>query len=930
MSSKPINIFNEKIRYLAIGDSIAEGFNSMYGVGFPGKMYFDKETNKNEISGMSYPAILAKMLNDISPNSIETFDNFCLTGTRISDWLYFLGVEPKKYNFKNSEKQILESKEYDRKENNPQRRRTYNQFGMFGINNKSDFDKLKDKIKKANFITITIGANDWITKFPFFEIMSLKNNILSKDQFDKKIDQINGEIFDRMKKFFKVVREINSTANIVVTGYPTTLPLLARLNNDELNKNSKNKIMISDYINLFNETILKVSSEMNVQYINFENKKYWAENIDDLSRVFFDIHPTYFGYKKIAHEIFAKITLSNSFYEKSFEEIKKIMPNINKDFFESDYKSFSNIIDFSETELTDESLIKISNIVNDKLFWSDNSNEKEFLSLKRSLTIKKYFSTDIRSSSYDNVKNLLNSFLQFIDENNFDPDKKINKILENKRYSLLLWEIIYKSDYLDIVVNQIQEKIDSNRKLKIETNLMEFKQIILSKLFDTSNIFLMLKDFSIGITKSGDKELLRLIEEAAISTLLNIHNSPKYNESLKSFIKNRAVDIILKRFHSKQIDLVEMLVDNFLEIKLELVFINLIKSYFESLDKIENLKSVNTFIRNFIRTFFRKIDMKLIVENIIGNEPLEYFLSEVIINIFELKNYTVQDVLLFKKFLKLLISKINNNDLIARIFSSFVTSYIDKSSDKNKQSILDFIWSSKSNEFWNMLKQYNIKTMWTNENDVFVLADVINLIFEKSSVEESEFYRILMNVKHPKARAHSLTSNLFSIAKDWVEKIYKIEHLYLIVANTLYNSFLEFKKINPSIKNEDNPYFKSYYRLVVSSLWVGYRLFQKDISINIFWNTKKGILKALPSISSQIYRLAMGNTKNRERSELVNYIFGDAYTKYLFDLNIDDRSMYKCILWYIQTSDLSYETENVKKEKRMLIINSLHNGYWSK
>lgn len=930
MSNKSIDLSTDKIRYLAIGDSITEGFNSRYGIGFPGKIYFDKDNNINKISGMSYPSILAQMLENINPGCIETFDNFALTGTRVVDWLYFLGIDPKKYNYSNSEKQILESKEYDIRENNPQKRRAYSQFGMFGVNNNNDFNKLKNKIKKANLITLTIGANDWLTDFPFFEIMSLKKNILSKEQFDKKIDKINDDLFAKIKKFFNAIKEINPTANIIAISYPTSLPFLARLNNEELNKNSDNKIVIGDYIELLNDVIMKVTDKTNTYYINCENKAYWEENVDDLSKIFFDIHPTYFGYKKIAHEIFSKLALSNDFYDESFDKIKNIFPNTNKEYFESDYKKFSNVIDFSKINLSNEALIKLSNVTNEKLFWSDNSHEKEFLNLRRELSIKKYFSTNIKSSSYNNIRKLLNTLLFFIEENNFDPNNYLQKILENKEYSSLLWKIIYRSDYLDIVVNQIQDKIDNNSKLKIKTNLQDFKGIIFNRLFDISNIFLLLKDFSIEISKLDDKKFSSLIENAAISILINVNHSEKYNEPIKIFIKNKAVDIVLKRFKSTETDLINALIDNFLDNNLELIFINLIKTYFGSLDNIADLKNINTFINKFVTNFFKKIDIKLIMENIIGNDQLEYIFSEIIINILEIKNYTVHDVLLFKKFIKLLILKINNNDFIISIFSKLVLFFININNNKTKSSSLDFIWSFKGHEFWNILKHSKIKKMWTNENDVFVVADLINLIFEKSSTVNSEFYKILINIKHPKLRENSFTSNLFNIAKDWIEKIYKIENVYLLIANTLYNSFLEFKKINPNIKNEENPYYKAYYRFVVSSLWIGYRLFQKDIPINIFWNTKKGILKSLPSISNQIHRLAMGNTKNKDRAALVNYIFGAAYIQHISDLTVEEDALLDSVLWYIQTSESINEFDYVKKQKKMFIIKSLQNGYWGK
>ena len=122
MLNKSIDLSKNKIKYLALGDSIAEGFNPLYSVGFPGEMK-SLENNKKIISGISYPAYYANMLNSIDPNILETFENFAITGSRIVDWLYFLGVNPEKYNYSNSIKQIKAAQILDLKENNPNKKR---------------------------------------------------------------------------------------------------------------------------------------------------------------------------------------------------------------------------------------------------------------------------------------------------------------------------------------------------------------------------------------------------------------------------------------------------------------------------------------------------------------------------------------------------------------------------------------------------------------------------------------------------------------------------------------------------------------------------------------------------------------------------------------------------------------------------------------
>ena len=913
---------------MAIGDSISEGYNSLYGIGFPGSTKKNNETKNLDISGMSFPSILSGMIDALSPGCVESFENYSITGSRVVDWLYFLGVEPNNNNYLNSIKQINAAQEADIKENNPQKKRSYKQFGMFGISDKNDFNKLKKSIKKANFITITIGANDWLSNFPFFEIMSVKKGVLSKEEFDKKITTNNKQLLIHIKQLFKAIKEINPTVNIVSTNYTTSLSLLSRLVNKEWIKDdekNENTITILNYIGLLNDVVMQASIESGVHFINYENKKFWEPNIDNLSKVFFDLHPTYFGYKKIAQELFSKTVLSNNFYQKPLKELKKIYPDMNKEFYESDYQKFSNVFDFS-SKLTDEEIIKLSKITNQKSFWSNNSHEKEFLSLKRKLTVKKYFFNNQEGIS-DNIKSFLNAFILMIEENNLDSQNYLNGIFKNKSYYSFMLIAFAKSEYIDIIVNEIQSEINNNNKLGVKLTLNNFKGIIFDKLFNISNLLLLLKDFSSEIMSKNDEEFLLLIENAAINLLLDIDKSKKHKDAIKEYIKDKVIDDFVKRFKSAQPKLIEALIDNFVDTKLEFIVRNLMQTYFNSLKEIKNTKSVNAFLARYIKTFVKNIDLKLIIQEIIENENIKYIFSETIMNILEIKNYTVEDIILFNKFLKLLILKINDNNLMVNVFSEFIIKLVVTNEKHHDTIYFDTIWSLKGKDFWNILKTSEVKKLWTNKNDVFVIADVINLIFEKSTID-SEFYRMLMKIQNPKLKENSKSSNLLNVAKDLVDKIYKIENIYLAFSNTLYNAFLEFKKINPNISNDKNPYYKSFYRFIVSSLWICYRLFQKDISLNIFLNTKKGILKSVPSIALHIYKLSMGNTSSIVRAKLLNNIFGLDINN--LELITEDNYLVENTLWYINSCDSHPQDRYSVKDKTVLIFESLQRGSWKK
>lgn len=96
---KNIDLSKEKIRYIAIGDSISEGFNGKYNFGFSGKM-----DDYGNINGTSWPSFFARYIQNVNKNILESFENFSISSTRPEDWIYFLGINNEKYNYKNSEK----------------------------------------------------------------------------------------------------------------------------------------------------------------------------------------------------------------------------------------------------------------------------------------------------------------------------------------------------------------------------------------------------------------------------------------------------------------------------------------------------------------------------------------------------------------------------------------------------------------------------------------------------------------------------------------------------------------------------------------------------------------------------------------------------------------------------------------------------------
>ncbi len=85
---------SEKVKYVALGDSISAGFDSQLDKDYPGN--YDKE--KNEVTGISFPTYLASFIkNSNADNSkLESYTNYASSGTTLEDWKFLLTVDESK------------------------------------------------------------------------------------------------------------------------------------------------------------------------------------------------------------------------------------------------------------------------------------------------------------------------------------------------------------------------------------------------------------------------------------------------------------------------------------------------------------------------------------------------------------------------------------------------------------------------------------------------------------------------------------------------------------------------------------------------------------------------------------------------------------------------------------------------------------------
>ncbi|VEU74980.1 Predicted membrane protein [Mycoplasmopsis citelli] len=291
--SKNLIKANEKINYVAFGDSITAGFDGTLPADYQGEKSAD-----GIISGVSYPAFLARLLNTNS--RVSEFKNFAHSGATILDWLKFLGVD------------------YP----------SDNKAQVFKAIYKNEFDKtlkdFKERLSRANLVTFTLGAND------FFELVTkniqdynlveiFKTLISSSPSYGELVKFVNDvlgksltEINQRINTLIATIKVLAPHANINIISYPTPLLGLKKIF-DEYVKSLFGNLPINiqplDYlIGLLNSGLKNAAKIGSINYINLYNSAYWGEHASEFSSILMDIHPNTLGYKKMAMDLYLKLT----------------------------------------------------------------------------------------------------------------------------------------------------------------------------------------------------------------------------------------------------------------------------------------------------------------------------------------------------------------------------------------------------------------------------------------------------------------------------------------------------------------------------------------------------------------------------------------------------------------------------------------------
>lgn len=360
---------NNPIKYLALGDSITNGFTSEIDQLESGKL------ENSEIKGYGYPSFLVNLIMSVNPQMLSSFENIAIPGSTYNDWINYL-----------------------------------------------DDEKYIQKVKESNLITITLGANDYIksmlsyfyNEVDFSALFKIKGKDLKNYLLDLAIrifDKIDQTIRQEVTTFLEKITTLNPKAKILFISYPQVLIRLADVINTYLSVlfNTQQPLTIThDFLNIINKTMNEVIEKysqninQNVKIINAYDDKYWVKNANKVGRVAFSIHPSIKGYKKLAQDIFIGIsTLKN----------KEDLENSNLIIDEEYYKKLSQNPTLIDFELEDKSVLQKA-FGTDASAWvfKDNEIEKRVFE-----TIK---DSSVAQQHYKKIDSLFRYYIQASKEGN--------------------------------------------------------------------------------------------------------------------------------------------------------------------------------------------------------------------------------------------------------------------------------------------------------------------------------------------------------------------------------------------------------------------------------------------------------------------------------------------------------------------------------
>ncbi|MDF9627973.1 GDSL-type esterase/lipase family protein [Mesomycoplasma ovipneumoniae] len=468
----------QSFKYLAIGDSVTAGFNQETYRDFQGKL----NSQGGGVSGLSYPSFFAHYLQKLNKDSLVSYDNLAFSGATVKNWLNL--INPTKYTTGKVADNPFVPK------NNDQNTKFNDLSTVFGNFNKSSYPELTQKIKNANLLTMTLGANDiFLVATKFGSLLSPetsgikeeldkitvesapattqetapadgKKDTKEKEDLKPKIAKyIKNEISTKITEFkadlenlLKELKTINPNLHINLLPYKLPNSLLVQvLSNLFSNDFGLEKDYFQKVTTEINTAIRQTAQKASVNYVDPFDSDIWNDSDTKLGATQFDIHPQVKGYKKIAEQLLLKLATNQS-------QAGDVVDNIKKSTKFTDNASgnltYKHVLDLSSVAKTNEELLKKIN---------DNKSETDFIYEESE------FEKSQASLVKDDKKDLVDSMISVLSSNIFGK-------LDFK-------DLVAKSGnfYSSILVNLIPESASEKSLAEILKTLGEFATPFLKK-----------------------------------------------------------------------------------------------------------------------------------------------------------------------------------------------------------------------------------------------------------------------------------------------------------------------------------------------------------------------------------------------------------------------------------------------------------------
>ncbi|WP_027120592.1 SGNH/GDSL hydrolase family protein, partial [Mycoplasmopsis lipofaciens] len=537
---------NDAIKYVALGDSISAGFQGDMPKDYPGSFV------DNKIEGLSFPAYLASFFQNAQENKLESFFNFAKSGSRFSDWNLLLNTNDFT-SLTNEQRNILTN--------------------YFGNDLLAAKQLIIDKLSQANLLTVTLGANDFLTltlnnlaNAPLLDLINqLANSNLNYSLIVSLVNDFFNDVFENLKtrqiEFIKTIKSINSNLNINFIGYPMPIAFIAQLIDAKLGDNSN--ISISKIIlDLLNKKIKFIANSNGEFFINPYNSDKWNREINLFTPLLFDIHPSSFGYKKMAMDIFTKLITPS----RDIDYLKSLNLDWNYKYLQSDQDSFLYQIEFTKKSETIINEIfgndKDIFLKNEDSFYLKHESEKSESNYIKRVLDDTRFSNFIfnnllfnffNSDFYKNIdpSNALKIFL------NRDNKRNLNKMIEWFNSNKIVSNLFISSQKRFFETDWDNDNVPGSKHYTLDNLIKSFKEEFLD---EEKNIKLITSFLKIDFFENQKSELKQIIENIIQNVLsFTVTNkqiekflNPFYNNKIAKFIsKNDLLNLIKIVLNSK-------------------------------------------------------------------------------------------------------------------------------------------------------------------------------------------------------------------------------------------------------------------------------------------------------------------------------------------------------------------------------------------